>query len=93
MNEPFTITVITTDPLFGAALDDLVSIRYLRRSWSDDNNDALEGKLLANVLLEDDPLVVCLAPDVPESLALDVSRLLDEDHPDVSVVLVRVPTP
>jgi pilus assembly protein CpaE len=93
VNEPFTITVITTDPLFGLALDDLVSIRYLRRPWSDVNNDALEGKVLAKMLLEDDPLVVCLAPDVPESLALDVSRLLDEDHPDVAVVLVRVPTP
>ncbi|HEX2782348.1 MAG TPA: AAA family ATPase, partial [Ilumatobacteraceae bacterium] len=93
MNEPFTITVITTDPLFGVALDDLVSIKYLRRSWNDDNDDAFEGKVLANSLLEDDPLVVCLAPDVPESLALDVSRLLDEDHPDVAVVLVRVPTP
>jgi pilus assembly protein CpaE len=92
MNEPLTITLITTDPLFGTALDDQVSIKYLRRSWSD-NNDALESKDLAKAVLDDGPLVVCLAPDVPESLALDVSRLLDEDHPDVAVVLVRTPTP
>ena len=35
---------------------------------------------------------VCIGTDVPEALALDVSRVLDQDHPDVGVVLLREPT-
>jgi pilus assembly protein CpaE len=37
-------------------------------------------------------LAVCLAVDVPETLALEVSRLLDETRPEVGVVLVRPPS-
>lgn len=38
-------------------------------------------------------LAVCLAADVPERLALEVSHLLDETRPDISVVLVHQPSP
>jgi hypothetical protein len=30
---------------------------------------------------------VCIGPDVPEALALKVSRALDQDHPEIGVVL------
>lgn len=38
-------------------------------------------------------LAVCIAADVPEELAFAVARRLDETRPEVSIVLMRPPTP
>ena len=38
-------------------------------------------------------LTVCLGPDLPEQAALEVGRWIDEHQPDMSVVLVRTPSP
>lgn len=64
----------------------------LRHEWV-----SLDGTPSAATLVErielTGALVVCLTVDVDESLALEVSRLLDESRPEVSVVLVRAPSP
>jgi pilus assembly protein CpaE len=60
--------------------------------WNDDIG-MIEPEVLVKLVVADEPLVVCVAADVPGVLALDLCRLIDQEHPDIGVVLVRKPTP
>lgn len=92
MNTPYLVTLLTADSAFGASLKDLESIATTRCSWTV-GDEALATPELVRTLVENDPLVVCIASDVPEDVALDVSRSLDEAHPNIGLVMVAPPTP
>lgn len=87
----YPVTLLTADQAFGASLNDDESIETTRQSWFV-GNEALATPELVRAIVENDPLVVCIASDVPEEVALDVSRSLDEAHPNIGLVLVRQPT-
>jgi pilus assembly protein CpaE len=57
---------------------------------SDDHHLAVT---LAASLAEHGYQAVCVGPDVPEALALGVSRSLDHGHPEIGVVLLRRASP
>lgn len=50
--------------------------------------DATDIAALAAPALHENPLVICIEQDVPVDLAVDLCRLVDLDHGDVSVVVV-----
>jgi len=54
---------------------------------------AHSASTLADAIGQTGALAVCMAADVPEALVMDTALLLDEMRPEVSVVLLRMPTP
>lgn len=82
----------------------VVMARADRRWWPDELGSSLRPEFVtvgddatANSVLTQiertGALAVCLCPDIPEQLALEVGRLIDENQPDMSVVLMRAPSP
>jgi pilus assembly protein CpaE len=55
-------------------------------------NGLADPARIAGTLADDRFHAVCIGPDVPEALALDVARSFDLHHPEVGVVLLREPT-
>ena len=66
------------------------TLAFEMTSW---NDGAQEPAALAEQLAGRGFHAVCIGADVPETIALAVSRALDHSHPDVGVVLLREPTP
>jgi pilus assembly protein CpaE len=87
------LALVTSDQqpahLVGAVADDHAVDLH---RWNDDIG-MIDPEVLVKLVVADEPLVVCVAADVPAVLALDLCRLIDQEHPDVGVVLVREPTP
>jgi pilus assembly protein CpaE len=65
--------------------------RVSRIAWNDDIG-MIDPDVLVKQVVIDDPLVVCVGGDTPGVLALQLGRLIDQDHPHVGVVLVREPS-
>lgn len=64
----------------------------LRHEWVSLDGDPSADTLVERIELTD-ALAVCLTADLDAARAFEVSRLLDESHPEISVVLVRTPSP
>jgi pilus assembly protein CpaE len=63
------------------------SLTFTGVHWADS-----EEARIAQEIADEHCHAVCIGPDVPETLALNVSRALDQDHPEIGVVLLREPT-
>jgi pilus assembly protein CpaE len=63
------------------------SLAFTGVHWADS-----EETRIAQEIADEHCHAVCIGPDVPEALALKVSRALDQDHPEIGVVLLREPT-
>lgn len=85
-----TVAVVTADPtrsLWSAEAERSLSPVFIAL------REDMDASALVPLIERGGALAVCLALDVPETLALEVSRLLDETRPEVGVVLVRPPSP
>jgi pilus assembly protein CpaE len=60
-------------------------------SWSS-TGQPMDGAEIAHVLAGRRYHAVCIGPDVPLDLALEVSRQLDRNHPEIGVVLLSEPS-
>jgi len=63
----------------------------LQRRHSEDMFD--DALIAAKVLVADGPDVVVVGPNVPVDLALKVATAIEEEHPEIGVVLVADPSP
>ena len=59
--------------------------------WSN-TGQATDAAEIAQVLADRRYHAVCIGPDVPLDLALEVSRQLDRNHPEIGVVLLSEPS-
>jgi len=55
--------------------------------------DAIEAEVALDELAREQPDVVAFGADVPVDTALRLARMLDDAHPEITVVLVTAPTP
>lgn len=89
---PRLIAFLTADPvqqlLAEGATPPLV---VQRQSWQN-GVGAISAESLVAALIDGQPLALCIGSDVPEALAVEVSQLVDQEHPDVGVVMIRTPT-
>jgi pilus assembly protein CpaE len=67
-------------------------LAVVTQPWSD-HIGMLDAAHVAEKFAASDCHAVCIGPDVPALLGLEVSRILDEQHPEIGVILVRTPTP
>ena len=89
---PRLIAFLTSDPLEELPTHGAVPPVYVQRhSWMNGNGEITAASLVAAVI-DGEPLALCIGTDVPEALAVEVSRLVDQAHPDIGVVMVRTPT-
>jgi pilus assembly protein CpaE len=87
-----TISLLTGEPDFKINTGGCQPpIDVVRQQW-DSYGEALAADALVARLAVGAPHAVCVGQDVPEKLALEVARLLDQQLPDVGVVLVRQAT-
>jgi pilus assembly protein CpaE len=90
---PRPVALLTSDPDFPLSAITLpAGARVSRHSWLDGNGPS-SASTLATLVTAADPLVLCIAADVPLELALDVCAIADRDHSGLEVVLVTTPTP
>jgi pilus assembly protein CpaE len=86
------VVVLTADSTF---LPDLPARssgwRVMRAAWAE-GEQALPADLIARQVQLTNALALCIGPDVPEDLALQVAALLDEHTAAIGVMLVRTPT-
>ncbi|MBI4935520.1 MAG: AAA family ATPase [Actinobacteria bacterium] len=85
-----TVAVVTADPT--RSLWSAEAERSLRPAFIA-LTEMIDAAALVTLIEHTGALAVCLAVDVPEALALETARLLDETRPEIGVVLVRPPTP
>ena len=91
-NSPRLIALLTSDASLGLTTRDATPPVYVQRhSWLNGDGEIAAASLVT-ALIDGEPLALCIATDVPESLAVEVSRLIDQGHPDIGVVMVRTPT-
>lgn len=89
---PLVLVSIDTSlalPFDGGAEEARVDVRRCR--WVE-GEDAVTVTDLVGRIVADAPLVVCLGPDVPEPLAIELAESLDRTRPDISIVLLRPPS-
>jgi pilus assembly protein CpaE len=92
MSDP--IVLVTDSSEFvtkvGAALgDDTAGMRW----WTDDLHDGVDLEGAAASLIAMDPAVITLGPGLDEDVAVSVAGMIDQQHPEISVVLVAKSTP
>ncbi len=63
---------------------------WQRHAWAD-SDQTRDAQAIVDEIARAVPGVVCIAADVPEALALEISRLFDELHHDIGVLLIRPP--
>ena len=86
---PLEVVVLDQRPLLDLRISQVdATVQATARSWSHDGA-ALDVGVIAADLADERYGAVCIGPDVPLELCLDVSRHLDLHHPEVGVVLVR----
>jgi DNA-binding NarL/FixJ family response regulator len=91
-DERLPVAVLTDDIELEKKFAGIIgSLSFEGRSWNG-SGGLPDPARIAGTLADDRYHAVCIGPDVPESLALDVSRSLDLHHPEVGVVLLREPT-
>lgn len=87
------VSVLTSAPEFHLPPDAVAPEMMIETfGWNDDIG-ALDASLIVDKLIAGQPVALCIASDVPEALALEISQMIDRHHLDVGVVLVREPTP
>ena len=87
-----SIVVVTSDSLLDLPVfTPTKPLFWERHAWNDDPEQIGAAHLVGRIL-DSEPGAVCLANDVPEELALEVCKLLDEFQHDLGVVLIRQPT-
>ena len=90
---PLDVVVLTNDPDLDNRIFQIdASVHSTTRSWSHAGTP-LEPATIAADLADEHFVAVCIGPDVPLDLCLDVSRRLDLYHPEVGVVLLRQSSP
>ena len=62
------------------------------RRWTRDP-DSIESDVALDELTREQPDVVAFGADIPVETALRLARMLDDAHPEITVVLVTAPTP
>jgi pilus assembly protein CpaE len=86
---PLEVVVLTNDPALELRISQVdETVQATARSWSH-GPTALDAGVIAADLADEHFGAVCVGPDVPLELCLEVSRHLDLHHPEVGVVLVR----
>jgi pilus assembly protein CpaE len=63
------------------------------RWWSDDLRDGINLPGVVAELVAQDPTVVALGPGLDDEIAIGVATLIDQHHPEISVILVAKSTP
>ena len=89
---PIEVVALTNDAVLDlriSQLDDMV--RATAHAWCHQGAE-IDATAIATDLADDRVGAVCIGPDVPLPLALDVSRRLDLHHPEIEVVLLREST-
>jgi pilus assembly protein CpaE len=86
--QPLPVAILSDDDGLLERLRPLTcAIALERQPWH--STSVAEPVALAEALAAREFHAVCIGPDVPEPLALDIARALDRSHPEVGVVLVR----
>lgn len=62
------------------------------RTWTRDPG-SVEAEIALDELTREQPDVVAFGADIPVDTALRLARMLDDAHPEITVVLVTAPTP
>jgi len=63
------------------------------RWWSDDLRDGINLPGVVAELVLQEPTVVALGPGLDDEIAIGVATLIDQHHPEISVILVAKSTP
>lgn len=63
------------------------------RWWSDDLRDGIDQAGIVKSLVADNPTVIALGPGIDDDVAIAVATLIDQEHPEVSVILIAKSTP
>jgi pilus assembly protein CpaE len=61
--------------------------------WSDDLRDGVNLEAAVDHMIAHDPTVIAIGPGLEEDAAISVASLIDQLHPEISVVLVAKSTP
>jgi pilus assembly protein CpaE len=86
---PLEVVVLTNDLALDLRISQIdETVQATAHSWSHDGIVS-DASVIAADLADERFGAVCVGPDVPLDLALDVSRQLDLYHPEVEVVLLR----
>ena len=88
----FVVAIVTIDPNYTLAGQEGGAVNLRRVPWSVGER-ALNPRELHQRIEATGAPVACIANDVPQALALEVARLLDEAAEPTGVVLLRQPTP
>lgn len=89
---PRPLVLVSIDTSFALPFDGAgVSVEVRRCRWAEGEAAVVLSELVDRVLA-DVPLVVCIGPDVPETLAIELAEALDRSRPDISIVLLRTPS-
>jgi pilus assembly protein CpaE len=87
--KPLEVVVLSNDPALDfriSQIDD--TVEATARTWSHDGT-AIESRTLAADLADEHFGAICIGPDVPLELCLEVTRDLDRYRPEAGVVLLR----
>lgn len=89
---PLPVAILTDDLTLEKQLAGSIGeLQFKGHQWKDFNGGPDASKIADSIALHRYN-AVCIGPDVPEDLALEVGRYLDQNHPDVGVVLLREAT-
>ncbi len=89
---PLPVAILTDDIDLEAQLAGVVgALNFQGHKWKQFNGGP-NAIHIAESIAAHRYHAVCIGPDVPEDLAFEVGRRLDQHHPDVGVVLLREAT-
>jgi len=92
MSNPIVLATDNTD-FANHVRDALGGTAGRMRWWSDDLRDGINLPGVAAELIAQDPTVVSLGPGLDEEIAIALATLIDQLHPEISVILVAKSTP
>lgn len=92
MNAPVVLATNNTD-FANHVRDALGGDEGRLRFWSDDLRDGINLNGVVAELVAQDPTVIALGPGLDDDVAISVATLIDQQHPEISVVLVAKSTP
>lgn len=85
------------------ATEDLAFVKHVQdalgetdgrvRWWSDDLRDGINLPNVVKELVAEEPTVIALGPGLDEEISIAVANLVDQHHPEISVVVVAKATP